>query len=405
MRLAIVSPFPPEISGVGQYGARVAQGLASSGAFESVTVLANRVRLIAQNAKHAEIENLPPISGSSADSAVRSESTVVRRVWARDWAGSSPAILGALADLAPDAIWFNLGLSVFGRSRWANVLGLATPMLARARGWPTVVTLHEIFEAVSLHDLGAANGRLTYLGGRAVTQMLLRADTVCFTLRRYVAEVERRYGAKNLAHVPVGAFDPPEFLPLPNPRREILIFATYAPYKGLPLLLDAFADLQARDRDLRLTIAGGDHPRFPGYLESIRRLRGRGANIHWLGPVPEADLRALFGQSSVVALPYMATTGASSVIHRAAAYGRPVVVSDLPDVRAMAAEEGLWLEYVPAGDRAALARSLADLLADRPRREAMARHNLAAMQKMTLADTCAAYVTLFQQAVRQTLKR
>ncbi len=209
MKLAIVSPFPPEISGVGQYGARLARGLAASGKFESVTVLANR-------GPHGQRRPEAPGDGAPA----------VRRVWQRDWPASTPAILEALADLAPDVVWFNLGLSVFGRTRWANLLGLATPMLARARGWPTVVTLHEIFEAANLRDLGAANGRLTHLAGQAVTRMILRADTVCFTLRRYAAEVGRRYGATNVAHVPVGAYDPLEMLPGPDGAEEVLVFTT-----------------------------------------------------------------------------------------------------------------------------------------------------------------------------------
>jgi glycosyltransferase involved in cell wall biosynthesis len=333
----------------------------------------------------------------------------VRRVWARDWAGSAPAILKALAGLAPDVAWFNFGLSAFGGSRWANLLGLATPALARARGLPSVVTLHEIFEAVRLRDLGAANGRLTHLGGQAVTRLLLRADVVCFTLRRYVSEVKHRYGADNLAHVPVGAFDPPELLPFPNPRRQVLMFATYAPYKGLPIMLEAFAEVRRRDPDVHLAIAGGDHPRFPGYLQSVRSgasafTPADGSNVNWLGPVHEDELRNLFGAASLVALPYTATTGASSVIHRAAAFGRPVVVSDLPDVRTLAAEEGLWLEFVPPGDPVALTEATAALLADPARREAMARHNLAAVRAMTLDNTCETYISLFREVHRQASK-
>jgi glycosyltransferase involved in cell wall biosynthesis len=381
MKLAIVSPYPPEISGVGQYGLRLSHGLADSGAFEAITVLANRAP-----------------AGGLAASAPADRRLSVRRVWARDWPGSAPALLLELGRLAPDVVWFNLGLSAFGGTRWANLLGLAMPALARARGSPSVVTLHEIFEAADLRGLGAANGRLTTLGGQVVTRLLLRADVVCLTLRRYVAEIRRRYQATNLAHVPVGSFDPPEMLPWPCASRNVLMFATFAPFKGLPLMLDAFAGVLRQDASAGLTVAGGDHPRFPGYLHSVRAARARQPNVRWLGPVPEAGLRDLFAAASLVALPYAATTGASSVIHRAAAYGRPVVVSDLPDSRALAAEEGLWLEFVPPGDRAALAEAVAGLLADSQRREAMARHNLAAMQAMTLEHTCRSYLALFRQA-------
>jgi len=40
MHLAVVSPFPPAITGIGQYGYHVTRALAMSRAFEQITVLA-----------------------------------------------------------------------------------------------------------------------------------------------------------------------------------------------------------------------------------------------------------------------------------------------------------------------------------------------------------------------------
>ena len=40
MNLAIVSPFPPAITGIGQYGYHVVRGLVQSGRFARITVLA-----------------------------------------------------------------------------------------------------------------------------------------------------------------------------------------------------------------------------------------------------------------------------------------------------------------------------------------------------------------------------
>jgi glycosyltransferase involved in cell wall biosynthesis len=98
-------------------------------------------------------------------------------------------------------------------------------------------------------------------------------------------------------------------------------------------------------------------------------------------------------------LPYSATTGASSVLHRAAAVGRPVLASDLPDLRAAAEDEGLLAGYVPPNDPPALAAALEALLADRPRQAAWAQHNLERMRGMTLAQTCARYLELFAGSV------
>jgi len=44
------------------------------------------------------------------------------------------------------------------------------------------------------------------------------------------------------------------------------------------------------------------------------------------------------------------STGSSATIHQAIGFGRPAVVTDLPEFRAIAEEEDLWLEYFPNND-------------------------------------------------------
>ena len=107
----------------------------------------------------------------------------------------------------------------------------------------------------------------------------------------------------------------------------------------------------------------------------------------------------MFARATMVVLPYTATTGASSVLHRAAGFGRPVVASDLPDLRAVAEEENLLIEYAPPNDAAALATVLARLLSDPARQAAIAQHNFVMMQGMTLDHTCLRYIELFEQVV------
>lgn len=385
MRLCIVSPFPPEISGIGQYGWNVAYGLARTGRFEAITVLTG-----------------------SRDQGKLTQSTqadgiTTRWVWKRDDVSTVGRLTEAIQREHPQVVWFNLGFTAFGRSRVTNFAGLATPMLTRQAGLSTVVTLHEIFEASPPRALGAVNGRLTTWGARAATRCLLRAHVVCVTLQRYQQELKKRYGADNVRHVPHGSFAAPEFLPPPTAPTPptLLIFATFAPYKGLPILLEAFERLKRVNSSLELVIAGSDHPRFPGYLAERRAAMNGMRGLHWLGQQTEAQLREVFARATIVVLPYTATTGASSVLHRAAAYGRPVVASDLPDIRAVADEEGLQLVYAPPADPSALAEALARLLADPAERGRLAQHNLQTMRLMSLDHTCARYVEVFERIVGQ----
>lgn len=272
-------------------------------------------------------------------------------------------------------------------------------MLTRLAGIPSVATLHEIFEATDLRALGAVSGRITKLGGRAAMRVLLRANTVCFTLNAYTRIIHQHYGATNVAHVPHGAFDKPHFEPLPGDKR-ILVFATFAPYKGLPQLLEIFSRLHREDPQVCLTVAGSDHPRFPGYLSSVRAQFHSSTGIDWKIAPAESDLPALFASARVVALPYTATTGASSVAHRAAAHGRPVVAYDLPDLRAVMKEERLRLELVPLGDSRKFGGRLKQLLDDAVLCETIGKANSAAMHSMTIEATCRRYIQLFEAAVQ-----
>ncbi len=390
MHLCVVSPFPPELTGVGQYGWNVVQGLARTGGFSAITVLAQQVP---DSDATPAAQDLPP-------GLVRT-----RRAWSRDDLLAGARLARQVYAERPDVVWFNLGYTVFGASRPVNFLGLLAPFIARRLGVPLVITLHQIFEATPPNSIGAKNGHLTALGARTATHLLLRAGAVCVTLGRYKTALQTHYqGTGSVHHIPHGAYVSPELLSHPGtPPEDILFFGSLAPFKGLPVLLEAYERLKRRRPQVTLTIAGSDHPRFPGYLDTLRGAalarNGSGpTGVRWLGALPETELRGLFAQARVVALPYLATTGASSVLYRAAAYGRPVVASDLSDLRAATEEEQLAIDYVPPSDPAALAQALEALLADPQRQAVIANRNLAAMRRMTLEHTCARYLDLFQQA-------
>lgn len=377
MKLAVVSPYPPEVSGVAHYGARLAAGFARTGRFAQMQVFANA------------LPGAPP--------AEDRDGLAVRRVWRRDHLGAAWATLRALLQWQPDLAFFNLGLTTFGSTRPANFIGLAAPMLARRLGLPTVVTLHEVFETADLRALGAVNGRLTHWGGQAATAMLLQANTVCLTLQTYQLLIRMKYGARNVAHVPLGAFEPPRFSPLPAEKR-IMILAKYAPHKGLPELIAMFRRLRQADPAVTLTVAGSDHARFPGYTAGVQAATGELAGLDWRVDVPDEELPALFASARVVALPATAAAGASSVVQRAAGGGRPMVAYDLPELRAVAAEERLRIDFVPQGFPELFAERLAHWLNHTDEGEMVGRANVAAMQSITVDQICWRYISIFEQA-------
>lgn len=379
MHLAIVTPYPPNVTGIGQYGYRVSGALARCCALERITLLTEM--------------------SPGALAVEQRDGITVERIWRRDWVNTGWNVAARLRQLQPDVVWYNIGASVFGRLPWANLSGLLSPAFTHLSGQASVITLHEMVEQADLRALRAPGGPLARWGARLITLLETQADVICVTLRRHVDWLSLRFPHAMVMHIPHGAFDTPELV-ADSGNLELLIFATFTPYKGLELLLDAFRDLYARNPALRLTVAGAEHPRFPGYIECVRRQFGDHPAIRWIGYVPEPALRDVFARAALVVLPYTAATGSSSVLHHAVTWGRPIVVSDLAEMRATVEEEDLRAEFFRSGDCASLRAALERMLADSALRAAQANHNYHAVSRMTLDDICRAYVQAFDTALR-----
>jgi glycosyltransferase involved in cell wall biosynthesis len=382
MKLDIISPYPPAITGIGQYGYHVSRALEESGLFSKITILAG-----AQ----------PDLTTSAA--RVPSSATIqVDYAWRPDHPETFGAILAGIQHRKPDLVWFNIGASVFGRSPLANLLGLANLGLVRALGYPTVVTLHELVELADLKTLKAPGGKLAQCGARLLTHLATNADVVCLTMKRYIDWFRWHKPFLRTVHTPIGAYQTPAFVPEPE-QPELLFFTTLAPYKGLEILLVAYRELLSNNPALRLTIAGTEHPRFPGYSQHLREISAALPGVRFLGQVAEAEIRGLFAQSSIVVLPYLASTGSSSVLYQAAAWGRALVASDLPETQNVAAESGLKVNFYPTHDADALAASIQRMLAAPAARAAQTRHNFSAIQNIRPEDTCKRYVRAFNLAL------
>ena len=385
MHLVIVSPFPPSITGIGQYGYHLTRALANSGLFSRLTVLAG-----SSHGQHGQIPN-------------HLGSTELDYCWQLDSIRARHAILSRIKQLDPDLIWFNLGASIFGKSPLFNVSGLLTLMIA-ARMFPTVATLHELVELADLRALNAPGGALAPLGARLLTRIATQADVICLTMQHYADWLSAK--GIDCAHIPIGAYHEPELLE-ESESCELLFFTTLAPYKGLELLIEAFNRLRKETSNLRLTIAGTAHTRFPNYAEELKKRYGEAQGIRWLGQVLEDDVKELFRRSQVVVLPYAASTGSSSVLFQAATWGRTVVASDLDETKKLALENNLQIQFFEKNNLESLCDSIRLLLNSPEIRQAQARHNFKSIQHLRPKATCSRYVRAFNYALekRQSTKR
>ena len=378
MHLTIVSPFPPTITGIGQYGYHVTSSLAKSGSFSRVTVLAGS-QINGEHPNHLGI-------------------TELEYCWRPGQFNARRAILSRVKELNPDLVWFNLGASAFGKSPWMNVSGLLTPMLIQRKGFPTVITLHELAELSDLRALNAPGGPFAQLGARLLTDIATQVDVTCLTMRNYADWLSARQ--IECAHIPIGAYHEPDLLD-ESDTQELLFFTTLAPFKGLELLLEAFHILRAEYPHLRLTIAGTEHTRFPNYAHELRTRFNGADGIQWLGQVPEDNVIDLFRRAQVVVLPYTASTGSSSVIYQAATWGRAVVVSDLKEIHDLASEGNLLVEFFKSGEIQSLCNSIQALLDSPEKRHNQTGHNFISIQQARPEVTCRKYIEVFNYALKK----
>lgn len=149
---------------------------------------------------------------------------------------------------------------------------------------------------------------------------------------------------------------------------RILFLGTLGPRKGVPDLLAALASKPMRDLDWRAVLAGdGPVERFRQDAET----NGLGQVVEMPGWVDEREVRRLCSQADILVLPSHAEGLAMAVIE-GMAHGLCVVTT-----RVGAHEEvltdGDTGVFVPVGDPAALAGTLAALIADPARRERLGR--------------------------------
>ncbi len=145
--------------------------------------------------------------------------------------------------------------------------------------------------------------------------------------------------------------------------RVVLFFGIIREYKGLDILLEAFALLLEQVPTARLVIAGEPVGSFAPYREAIARLGIGGRVKVFAGRVPPDRTGLFFSAADLVALPYRESY-TSAVIPLAYSYSRPVVASRVGGL-AEYVREGESGYTFPAGDIRELAEKMASVLSDR----------------------------------------
>jgi glycosyltransferase involved in cell wall biosynthesis len=139
------------------------------------------------------------------------------------------------------------------------------------------------------------------------------------------------------------------------------------PRKGVRFLIEAAARIKPRVPDLKVVIAGDGFERPE--LEALAQHLGIGADVVFLGWVPNAALPQYYRSAAISVIPSL-EEGFGIPAAEAMGCETPVVASDaggLPEV----VEHGVTGLVVPRGDTDALASAMESLLADPARRRRM----------------------------------
>lgn len=125
-----------------------------------------------------------------------------------------------------------------------------------------------------------------------------------------------------------------QFLKLDPNFRYMLFFGLIRDYKGLDLLLRAYADSRFRKMDVRLIVAGEFYGSSDKYFELEKQLGLEGLVIWKSDFVPNGEVRYYFGAADLVVQPYRSATqsGISQIAYH---FEKPMLVTNvggLPEI-------------------------------------------------------------------------
>ncbi|MCA1644902.1 MAG: glycosyltransferase family 4 protein [Chloroflexi bacterium] len=289
-----------------------------------------------------------------------------------------------------------LPLEILARRRWPVLLHSLDHVAPAWGPWRSVVTLHDLAFLLYPGTHGAASRAYYAATGESVRH----AERVIAVSQRTASDAVRLLGVDPSRIRVVHEAAAPGFWPRPrdglvalagrlgfdpDPRRPYVLFVgTLEPRKNLPLLVEAFAQMQRR-LDAQLVIVGArgwlDEPIFAAHARS-----GLGDAARFVGSVGEEDLAVLYSHAGVFVLPSL-YEGFGLPVLEAMACGAPVVASNAGPLPEVAGDAAVLLK---PEDPDAWALALRDVLsspslADDLRRRGFARARAFDWQRSALA--------------------
>lgn len=381
MKIVLIGSFPPSRLGLNEY----------------TGTLAEEIKKIPGVELHVLADELPDRIKPQEKVA---QGFTLHRCWRLDDFATIFKIQKKLRQIQPDVVWYNLLYSTFGTKKVLAFLSLLGPWMSRVSGYKTIITLHHLLEFVEVRH--TKYKRFSWIDHLAIfigTKIILQADALFLTLRKYVQFLKKKYAAKNVYYSSLGLMGDYRREPL-SQQKNILVFGRCGSYKKVDFIVDVFQEIKKNVPEATLTVAGRSHPTYPGYMETAKEQYQNIPGIIFTGYVVEEKMQELFGRSAVVVLPYDSMTGSSGPAHLACAFGRPIVASRLPDLVSMAKEEGMAMETFEPGNHKEACEVLTKILMDPQLQQTMGQHNFDAMKHQSMEAVVASYMEFIKRELK-----
>jgi glycosyltransferase involved in cell wall biosynthesis len=200
-----------------------------------------------------------------------------------------------------------------------------------------------------------------------------------------------------LCHVIPNGIDGKLLKIIPEDKDYILFFSRIDIYtKGLDLLIDSFEKISQEYPNLRLILAGYEFDKYhklisgkPSYLRE---------RIDYAGFVTGDEKIRLLSGARIFVLPSRHESSPISILE-AAACGKPVIVSDIPEL-ACVSLEGFGLSF-PSGSADELTDKIGLLLSDNKKREVLGKRGREFASKFLWDDIVVQFENMLKQTINE----
>jgi phosphatidylinositol alpha-mannosyltransferase len=263
----------------------------------------------------------------------------------------------------------------------------------------TVLRFHRGANVGTFHAFQRRN--LGYYYGRPFLKRYFKRLHSCIAVSAPARDFVSRYFAGDYHVVPNGidtarfqaGLEPLDALRTPG-KATLLFVGRLEQRKGLPTLLDAYAEVRRRRRDVRLVVVGDGAMRW-GYE---RYVESEGIpDVSFLGHVEPALLPRCYSSADLFCTPALGGESFGIVLLEAMSSGVPVLASDIPGFRQVVSSgrDGMLL---PRDDSEAWARAILDLLDDPAACRNMAAQGLLTSRRYDWARIVDAVLEVYSEA-------